>query len=298
MLELIEFLKSNSIYYETDVSLKELCTFKIGGNAKIVCYPDSTLQVSDLVKYCKNSNLAYISLGRGSNVLFPDDGINTLIIKTDKIDFLSLDNEKLTAGAGVMLAKVSKFSVDSGFKGMEFAYGIPGSVGGALYMNAGAYGGEMSQIVFETEYVDENGNINKLSADKHQFGYRKTYFTNRNCIVTSVTFVLEKGELAQSEQLICEFQTARKTKQPLEYPSAGSVFKRPEGNFAGKLIQDCQLKGFSIGGAQVSEKHCGFIINIGDATSSDVKELIKFIQDTVFEKYGIMLECELKFISD
>ena len=128
MLELIEFLKSNSIYYETDVSLKELCTFKIGGNAKIVCYPDSTLQVSDLVKYCKNSNLAYISLGRGSNVLFPDDGINTLIIKTDKIDFLSLDNEKLTAGAGVMLAKVSKFSVDSGFKGMEFAYGIPGNI--------------------------------------------------------------------------------------------------------------------------------------------------------------------------
>jgi len=298
MPELINFFKNNNIYFEKDVSLKEICTFKIGGIARLVCYPDSTKQVSSIVKHCYQNNIRYLSLGRGSNVLFPDDGLETLIIKTDRIDYLSHKNGFITAGAGVMLARVSRFSVDFGFKGMEFAYGIPGSVGGALYMNAGAYGGEMSQVVYCTEYVDEQGTIKTLTSAEHKFGYRKTFFTNRNCIITSVTFSCEKGDMAQSEQLICEFQTARKTKQPLEFPSAGSVFKRPEGHFAGKLIQDCNLKGFSIGGAQVSEKHCGFIINTGNATSDDVKQLIKYIQTTVFEKYGVMLECELKFIFD
>ncbi len=298
MLNLINFLNSNSIYFDQDASLKELCTFKIGGTARIVCYPDSTEQVSDIVKFCNLNNIRYISLGRGSNVLFPDTCIESLIIKTDKIDFLSIENGYIRVGAGVMLARASKFSVDNGFKGMEFAYGIPGSVGGALYMNAGAYGGEMSQIVYQTEYVDNNGNIKTLSFQNHQFGYRKTFFTNKNYIITSVMLFLEKGDRVQSEQLICEFQTARKTKQPLEFPSAGSVFKRPEGYFAGKLIQDCDLKGYSIGGAQVSEKHCGFIINTGDATCDDVKNLIKYIQDTVFDKFSVKLECEVKFICD
>ncbi len=298
MLELINFFESNSILFEKDASLKELCTFKIGGLAKLVCYPTSAKQVSDVVRFCNLNRIPYITLGRGSNVLFPDTSINSLIIKTDKIDFLSVENSIITAGAGVMLAKVSKYSVDCGFKGMEFAYGIPGSVGGAVYMNAGAYGGEMSQVVYKTEFVDQNGEIKTISSDEHQFGYRKSFFTNQKYIVTSVSFSLEKGDAYQSEQLICEFQTARKTKQPLEYPSAGSVFKRPEGHFAGKLIQDCNLKGYSIGGAQVSEKHCGFIINTGNATCDDVKNLIKYIQETVFEKFGVSLECELKFISD
>lgn len=298
MSDLINFLSDNSIEFEQNVSLKDICTFKIGGYADIVCYPNCAKQVSDIVKYCKASGILYLSLGRCSNVLFSDCGIKKLIIKTDKLDSLSINDGFITAGAGVMLAKVSRFSVDNGFRGMEFAYGIPGSVGGAVFMNAGAYGGEMSQVVYCTEYVDENGNIKTLNANQHCFDYRKTYFTDKNYIITSTTLLLEKGDYSESERLICEFQTARKTKQPLEFPSAGSVFKRPEGNFAGKLIQDCGLKGFSIGGAQVSEKHSGFIINTGNATCSDVMNLIKHIQKTVFEKFDVKLECELKFICD
>ncbi len=298
MSDLINFLSNNSIEFEQNVSLKDICTFKIGGFADVVCYPNSAKQVSDIVKYCKTRDIYYLTLGRCSNVLFSDDGITKLIIKTDKLDFLTINNGYVVAGAGVMLAKVSRFSVDNGFKGMEFAYGIPGSVGGAVYMNAGAYGGEMSQVVFSTEFVDENGDIKTITASQHSFGYRKTFFTEKNCIITSTTLLLEKGDCSQSESLICEFQTARKTKQPLEFPSAGSVFKRPEGYFAGKLIQDCGLKGYSIGGAQVSEKHCGFIINKGNATCSDVTKLIEHIQNCVFEKFGIKLECELKLICD
>ena len=298
MLDLIEFFNSNAIYFEQDVSLKEICTFKIGGNAKIICYPNNAKQVSSVVKFCNQNNIAYLTLGRCSNVLFADEGITSLIIKTDRIDFLSTKDNFITVGAGVMLAKASKFSIDNGFKGMEFSYGIPGSVGGALYMNAGAYGGEMSQIVYETEYVDETGEIQHLPYDAHNFGYRSSFFSNKNCIVTAVTFSLEKGDILQSEQLVYEFQTARKTKQPLELQSAGSVFKRPEGYFAGKLIQDCNLRGYTIGGAQVSEKHCGFIVNVDNASCADVKNLIEYIQATVFAKYGVELECELKFICD
>ncbi len=298
MSELITFFKDNSIYFEQNVSLKEISTFKIGGSADIVCFPSTAEQASLIVKKCIAENIPYISLGRGSNVLFSDDGLKSLIIKTDRLDNLVVSGDFITSGAGVMLARVSRFSVDCGFKGMEFAYGIPGSVGGAVYMNAGAYGGEMSQVVYSTEYVDEKGDICTLNTSDHCFGYRNTFFTGKKCIVTSVTFHLEKGDSVESQRLINEFQTARKTKQPLEFPSAGSVFKRPEGYFAGKLIQDCNLKGFSIGGAQVSEKHSGFIINIGDATSDDVKKLIEHIQKTVFDNFGILLECELKFICD
>ena len=298
MTNLIDFFKNISVDYSLDVELKEISTFKIGGTASIVCYPSSACDISKIVKYCRENNYKYIVLGRCSNVVFSDSGLSSLLIKTDRLDNICLDGEYLVFGSGVMLARASKYSVDNGYAGMEFAYGIPGSVGGAVYMNAGAYGGEMSQVVYSTEYVDEKGETANVILSEHEFGYRHSFFTDKNYIITSVKVKLSKGDRARSDDLIREFQNARKEKQPLEFPSAGSVFKRPEGFFAGKLIQDCDLKGYSVGGAQVSEKHSGFIINTGNASCEDVKKLIKKIQNTVFEKFNVELECELKFISD
>lgn len=297
-MHLKEFFETNSIEYALNTDLREISTFRIGGKADIVCYPATSAQVSATVRFCRQNGIDFISLGRGSNVVFPDEGLKSLIIKTDRIDGISHDGDSFIFGAGVMLARASKYTVDHGYKGMEFAYGIPGSVGGAVYMNAGAYGGEMSQVVSCTEYVDENGDIKHILADAHDFSYRHSFFSDKGHIITSVTICLQKGDKESSEQLVAELQTARKSKQPLEYPSAGSVFKRPEGYFAGKLIQDCGLKGYTVGGAQVSEKHSGFIINIGNATCADVKELVKHIQDSVYSSFGVLLECELKFITD
>jgi len=297
-MPLKDFLRQNNIQFSLSCDLKEISTFKIGGRADIICYPSSVEQVSSIVRFCNENNCKYITLGRCSNVVFPDEGIKTLIIKTDKIDHLQKNGDEFTFGAGVMLARASKFSIDEGYEGMEFAYGIPGSVGGAVYMNAGAYGGEMSQVVTKTEYVDDIGNINYVTGDMHDFAYRHSFFSDKNYIITSTVICLKKGDKNKSEALVAELQHARKTKQPLEYPSAGSVFKRPEGYFAGKLIQDCNLKGYSIGGAAVSEKHSGFIINCGEATCNDVKQLVEHIKSEVHRNFGVTLECELKFITD
>ena len=298
MTKLVDFFKTKSIEFALNVDLKEISTFRIGGNASIVCYPCNALQVSAIVRYCRDNNIRYIGIGRGSNVVFPDNGLKTLLIKTDKLDSIQKKDDSFVFGAGVMLARASKFTVDNGYAGMEFAYGIPGSVGGAVFMNAGAYGGEMSQIVSATEYVDNDGEICTLSCKDHDFGYRHSYFSDKECIITSTSVLLCRGSKSESEQKIHELQAARKSKQPLEYPSAGSVFKRPEGYFAGKLVQDCNLKGYSIGGATVSEKHSGFIINTGDATCDDVRNLVSHIQKVVYDKFGVSLECELKFITD
>lgn len=295
MQKLLDFFITNNIEYKTDVSLKDISTFRIGGTADLVCYPVSAGEVSAIVKFCSDHAIQYYAFGKCSNVVFSDAGIKRLIIKTDKIDNIGFDDGVFSFGAGVMLAKASKFTIDNSFAGMEFSYGIPGSVGGAVYMNAGAYGGQMSDLVIKTEYVDERGNICLLSKDEHDFSYRHSYFSDKNYIITKTYVLLEKGDREQSENKVSELQTARKSKQPLDFPSAGSVFKRPEGHFAGKLIQDCGLKGACIGGAAVSEKHSGFIINIGDATCEDVKQLVAYIQDSVYKKFEIMLECELKF---
>ncbi len=292
------FFEQNNIEYAQNISLKDISSFKIGGEAKIICYPKSAREVSQIVVFCNQSNIKYLTFGKCSNVLFCDSGIKKLIIKTDKINHINKVTDGYEFGAGVMLAKASKTCVDSGYSGMEFSYGIPGSIGGAVYMNAGAYGGEMKQVVSSVEYVDESGNVCVIDNNGLDFSYRHSFFSNKNYIITSVTVKLQKGDINKSLDLINEYQTARKTKQPLEFPSAGSVFKRPDGYFAGKLIQDSNLRGYSIGGAQVSEKHCGFIINKGDATAKDVLLLIDFIKDTVYKNFNVELECELKYIQD
>ena len=295
---LISFFNKNNIEYSQNVSLKEISSFKIGGIAKLICYPKTALEVSKIIKFCNKSNIDFYSFGKCSNVLFSDDGIEKLIIKTDNLNSIKKIDDGFEFGSGVMLARASKTAVDNGFCGMEFSYGIPGSVGGAVYMNAGAYGGEMKNIVASVEYVDDKGNILKIDAARLDFSYRHSFFSDKNYVITSTTVKLNKGDVDKSLELINEYQTARKTKQPLEYPSAGSVFKRPEGFFAGKLIQDSDLKGYTIGGAQVSVKHSGFIINVGDATAKDVLSLIDYIKNTVYNNFGVTLECELKYFKD
>lgn len=298
MTKFTDFLSSENIAYSLNTSLKELSSFKIGGKAAIVCYPEYAEKAAKIVKYCNENGIKYMTFGRCSNVLFPDNGLLTPIIKTDKMDSIAYSDGMFYFGAGVMLAKASKYTVDKGFGGMEFAYGIPGSVGGAVYMNAGAYGGEMSQCIVKTEYVDDRGNICILENKLHDFSYRHSFFTDRNYIITKTCISLQKGDKARSAALIDEFQSARKSKQPLDMPSAGSVFKRPQGYFAGKLIEDSGLKGASVGGAMVSTKHSGFIVNYDNASEKDVRELISVIQNKVRENYGVLLECELKFIED
>ena len=298
MTKFTDFLSSANIVYSLNASLKELSSFKIGGSAAIICYPDCAEKAAALVKYCNENGMKYMTFGRCSNVLFPDSGLLTPIIKTDKMNSMVFSDGLFCFGAGVMLAKASKYTVDKGYAGIEFAYGIPGSVGGAVYMNAGAYGGEMSQCIEKTEYVDDRGNICVLEQKLHEFGYRHSYFSDKNYIITKTYVSLEKGDRSNSAALIDEFQSARKSKQPLDMPSAGSVFKRPQGYFAGKLIEDSGLKGAFVGGAMVSTKHSGFIVNYDNASERDVRELISVIQNKVMEKYGVLLECELKFIED
>lgn len=296
MKYLEDFLIKNQINYRTDLTLSELSSFKIGGKADIVVYPTTEEQCVALIRYAKKQGEKLIFLGNGSNVLCSDDGCRNWILKTEGLSTLQLDqNNVLTVGAGVRLVKASSFTAKNGLTGMEFAYGIPGSIGGAIFMNAGAYGGSMDQIVIETRYLDSDGNSHVLKGDQHLFGYRHSFFTEHpDYLIIETRLQLQPGDKNQILATIEDLQNRRKEKQPLEYPSAGSTFKRPEGYFAGKLIQDAGLRGYSIGGAQVSEKHCGFIINAGGASCKDVKALIRYVQQEVKKQFDVKLECEVR----
>ena len=295
-MEILDFLNQNHITYRTDLTLAELSSFKVGGKADLVIYPTDEAQASAIINYAKQLRRKVVFLGNGSNLLCSDSGCRDWIIKTEKINHLSLDqNGIMTVGAGIRLVKASSFAAKCGWSGMEFAYGIPGSVGGAIFMNAGAYDGSMEQIVLETRYLDENGDLQVLKKDAHQFGYRHSFFSaHPEYLIVSTRLQLHAGITAEILAKIEDLQQRRKEKQPLEYPSAGSTFKRPEGHFAGKLIQDAGLRGYSIGGAQVSEKHCGFVINKGGATCADIKALIQHIKNVVKEQFNVELECEVK----
>ena len=270
-------------------------SFKIGGTADTYIKVDTLSKLSAILKECKRSDIEYILLGNGSNVLVSDDGIRGVVIRLDG-DFRQIalvDENTIYCGAGATLAQLCKFALNCGLTGLEFAWGIPGSVGGAVFMNAGAYDGEMKNVVHSVSHVSPDGKIGRIEKDDLDFGYRTSVYRKNNMIITGVTLKLEKGNTDDIRDKMDDFMNRRTSKQPLEYPSAGSVFKRPEGNFAGALIQQCGLKGKSVGGAQVSEKHAGFIINKSNATANDVKNLVKEIQNTVAEKTGYNLECEL-----
>lgn len=270
-------------------------SFKIGGNADAYIKVNTLSKLSTILKECQDSNVDYMILGNGSNLLVSDEGIRAAVIRLDG-DFRKItlvDDTTIFCGAGVTLAYLCKFALNCGLSGLEFAWGIPGTVGGAVFMNAGAYDGEMKDVVHSVSHISPSGEIGRTEKDDLKFGYRTSVYRSNNMIITGITLKLKKGNSDEIRAKMDDYMSRRSTKQPLEYPSAGSVFKRPEGNFAGTLIEQCGLKGKTCGGAQVSEKHAGFIINKSNATAKDVRDLISQIQKTVSDKTGYNLECEL-----
>ncbi len=270
-------------------------TFKIGGNADAYIKVNNLSKLSTILKECSASQVDYMIVGNGSNLLVGDEGIRKTVIRLDG-DFRKItlvDETTVYCGAGASLASLCKFALKCGLSGLEFAWGIPGTVGGAVFMNAGAYGGEMKDVVFSVSHMTRDGEIGRLESEDLNFGYRTSAYRSNNMIITGVTLKLTKGIQSDIREKMDEYMRSRNEKQPLEYPSAGSVFKRPEGCFAGTLIEQCGLKGKMCGGAQISDKHAGFIINKSNASADDVKELISEIQKTVLEKTGTKLECEL-----
>lgn len=272
------------------------CTMRVGGNAKYIVTPDDINGLVSAVRHFAAGNEKYIVVGNCSNLIFPDSGFDGAVIITSGVKCLDLKNGVVTAACGETLSALARFARDNSLKGLEFCYGIPGTVGGGMYMNAGAYGGELSQRVVECLVLDESLDEKTLSVEELDFGYRKSKIAEKGYILLSASFKGEQGDKAEITASMETLMSRRKASQPLEYPSCGSTFKRPEGNFAGALIEQCGLKGASVGGAEVSEKHAGFIINKQGATAKDVLELIELVRSTVFEKTGVMLEPEVKII--
>lgn len=280
-------------------SMKKHTSFKIGGKADIMLLPKDYMQLGRMIKSCRQFNIPYFIMGNGSNLLVSDKGIRGVVIKTyNCLSHIKVDGNIIECEAGVLLSKLANTAMQHGLTGLEFASGIPGTLGGAVVMNAGAYDGEMKDVITETKYFDEEGNICTVVGEQHQFGYRESMFQGTEKIIICSKLHLEHGDKQKIKEKMDELNRRRRDKQPLEMPSAGSVFRRPEGYYAGKLIQDSGLKGYRIGDAEVSQKHCGFIVNRGNATAQDVYDLIKHIQDTVQQKFGVELKTEVKFVGE
>lgn len=298
--ELITLAKSLGAVVEENAPMSKYTSFKTGGNADLLIIPASVDSLAQIVKKCKESNIKPFVMGNGSNLLVTDNGYKGVIIKigSNLSSMKLLDENTIECESGVMMKSLCNFALDNSLTGLEFAFGIPGNLGGAVYMNAGAYGGEMKDVLYSCTHVDNDGNIGTLTKDQLDLGYRRSAYTDNDYTIISATLKLQKGDKTEIKEAMNDKLRRRKEKQPLEFPSAGSTFKRPEGYFAGAIIEDCNLKGYTIGGAQVSEKHAGFVINRGGATSADILNLIKHIQDTVFEKHGVKLETEVKIIGE
>lgn len=277
--------------------MKNHTTFKIGGPAQYYVTPESVNQIQEVVSLCRNMNIPLHVIGNGSNILVGDDGVDGVVLALfNTFSDYEIKDNVITAQAGMSLIKLAVIALREGLTGLEFASGIPGSVGGAVYMNAGAYDGQMKDVVTSVTVLDEAGNIRILGRDELDMGYRTSAVAKNNMIVLQVVIELKSGDKEQIKARMNQLSELRKQKQPLEYPSAGSTFKRPEGYFAGKLIADAGLKGYSIGGAAVSEKHAGFIVNMGGATAKDVVELTDYIKKRIMEQFGVTLELEVKRI--
>ena len=274
-------------------------TFRIGGPADYFVMPETVEELRDILALCKEEGLPYFILGNGSNLLVGDKGFRGVVIQLYKnFDGLSIEGTKVTAKSGAMLIRVAKEAGKAGLTGLEFASGIPGTIGGAMVMNAGAYGGEMKDVVTAVTVLTKDGEIKTLTGSEMNFRYRGSVVEDEGYIVLEAVMELKIGNLEEIQARIEELSLQRKTKQPIEYPSAGSTFKRPDGYFAGKLIQDANLRGYQVGGAQVSEKHCGFVINAGGATAADVMQLMQDVSDKVNAQFGVTLEPEVKRIGE
>ena len=288
------FLKDNNIDFLQNESLKKHTTFKVGGNAKYIAMPKTVQQAADLLSFLKENEINYYILGRGSNVIFKDSGFDGVIIKTVNLQQVKyIDETTIYVQSGVALNVLCKNLQEKSLEGLEFCYGIPGNIGGAVFMNAGAYGGEIADAVLQGGYIDENCRVKTISAQECEFGYRHSIFQDKKWFITGCTLGLKKGDKQHISAFMEDIMQRRIDKQPLDKPSAGSSFKRPQGYFAAALIEQCGLKGCKIGGAQVSEKHSGFIVNTGNATCDDIVALAEYVEKVVFEKTGVKIEKEM-----
>lgn len=294
---LLNILDKEGIYLNEP--MKNHISFKVGGPADFLLKPKTEDEIKKLIEFLKNENIPYIVIGNGSNLLVKDGGIRGVVIKiADNFNKFEIEDTKVIAQSGALLSFMGKAILNKSLTGFEFAAGIPGTLGGAIAMNAGAYGGEMKDIVKSVRLIDSKGNIIELSNKEMEFEYRRSLISKSDYIVLSAIMELKEGNFDEIKGYMKELTKSRVTKQPLNLPSAGSTFKRPEGHFAAKLIEDSGLKGLTLGGARVSEKHSGFVVNIGDAKAKDIIELINVVKSTVYSKFGVMLEEEVKILGD
>ena len=296
LTELENIMAGSGIFMEEP--MKKHTTFRVGGPADVLVQPDETA-LAAILALCRQYHVSYSFIGNGSNLLVGDKGIRGVVIEmTEPMGNIEVQGTRITAQAGAMLSKIANTAASNGLGGMEFAAGIPGSVGGAVVMNAGAYGREMKDIIEKVYVLDENGAQLELDRDALDLGYRHSCIPEKKYIVTKVVLELVPRNEAEIRSEMKELNEKRAEKQPLQYPSAGSTFKRPKGYFAGKLIMDAGLRGYQVGGAQVSEKHCGFVINKGDATAADICQLMRDVSDKVQAQFGVVLEPEVKMIGE
>lgn len=293
------FKALNEIYANHEILIDEPMSkhtsFKIGGKVKALVIPSDFKQIEKTIELCHRLEQPFFIMGNGSNILVEDSGIDALIIKiSDALSKVSIEDDLVIAEAGVLLSKLSKVVLRESLQGFEFASGIPGTLGGAIFMNAGAYGGEMKDVIEWVDVMTMCGEVLRVDRDHLQFGYRTSIVKDRNYIVLRVGIRLKKGDLQIIKEITNELTKKRVSKQPLELPSAGSTFKRPSGYFAGQLIEEAGLRGLRHGDAQVSEKHCGFIVNLGNATCKEVMELISVVQKVVFDTFDVELEREVR----
>lgn len=282
-----------------DEPMKQHTTFRVGGNADYFVIPQSAEEVKNIVALCKEADMPYYILGNGSNLLVGDKGYRGVIIQIYKeMNHIRIEDDKVFAQAGALLSRVGTATLEAELTGFEFAAGIPGTVGGAVVMNAGAYGGEMKDIIASATVLTQDGDIIAINKEDLELGYRTSVIAKKGYVVLEAEYQLQKGDKEAIRARMDELKVQRVTKQPLEYPSAGSTFKRPEGYFAGKLIQDAGLRGFQVGGAEVSEKHCGFVINKDQATAADIQELMRQVSDKVMQEFGVKLEPEVKTLGE
>lgn len=294
--KLEEIVGKDKVQYNEKMS--KYTTMRVGGPCDCVVFPDEISKIKEVIDFCKNENITFFVIGNGSNLLVKDEGIHGVVIKLGhRFSKIEIDGEYILAYAGATMPALSQLAKKNSLKGLEFACGIPGTIGGGVKMNAGAYGSQISDILYEVTYMDEKEEIKTIKNKDCSFGYRKSIFTiNPNYVILSAKFKLERGNIDEIENKMKENSLARKAKQPLEYPNFGSVFKRPEGYFVGKLVDDAGLRGYKIGGAQVSTKHTGFIVNVDNATCKDVLDLIGYVQTTVYNKFNVKLTPEVIII--
>ncbi len=282
-----------------DEEMSRHTTFRIGGKADAFVNVKSALEIEKIIHFCKDTAVPYMIMGNGSNMLVSDKGIRGVVIHIgSSMSKCRIEGDEVYADAGILMSALAKKILDANLAGFEFASGIPGSLGGGIYMNAGAYGGELKDIIENVTFICPDGIIKTEEADRLDFGYRHSIFMDGEYIILSCKIKLKAGNYDEIKAKMAELNARRSSKQPLAQPSAGSTFKRPEGYFAGKLIQDSGLMGYSLGGAMVSDKHAGFVVNKGGATAGDVLDLIAYIQQTVFDKFNVMLEPEIRFIGE